>query len=83
MIPSMQVSHEAQALGQEIAGLVRERRMQRPDLQWNEVLLALAVARETLEQEAGPSASRAALVAGLAALALAAAGALVFFQMGG
>jgi hypothetical protein len=75
-----QASPQAQMLGQEIAGLVRERRVQRPDLAWTDVILALAIARETLSRESGGSnASRlASLVAGLLAVVMLAVGALFF-----
>jgi hypothetical protein len=71
-------SPEAQMLAQEIAGLVRTKRMQRPDLPWSDVWMAFAIAREMLAREFGGRA-RAPLAAAIAVAVLTAIGGAVAF----
>lgn len=78
MFIPMQASPEAQLLGHEIAGLVRERQMQRPDISWGDVLFAFAIARETLTQDSGARGARARAIASLVCAALLAGGVLLF-----
>ena len=72
-------SPEAEMLAQEIAGLVRTRRMQRPDLPWGDVWAAFAIAREMLSGEFAGSAARAPVFAAVAVALLTALGAAVAF----
>ena len=68
-----QASASAQVLAHEIASLVRERRMQSSELTWQEVWMALALARQSLSQESGSFSARAQMVASLALTVLMAA----------
>ena len=73
-------SPEAEMLAQEIAAVVRTRRVQRPDLPWGDVCFAFAIAREMLSREFGGAAARAPLLALAAVLALVLGGAVAFFS---
>ncbi len=80
-VTPVQASANAQMLAHEIALLVREARMQRPELTWGETWMALALARQSLSQESGTFGRRAQIVAGLATTILALVGGILAFLM--
>jgi len=75
-------SPRAQALSQEVAALINQRRTEDPSLGVPDSLVALELAKASLLQESGiPLAGRRLVLAALVALSLAVTGFFVFFLM--